>query len=77
MKSEMAQLNTQKKSLMHMMAKNDDFTYPFTPRGHTSIRSCTSHSDSATSKLIEEDRYNSAINHYNEVQTLNTFHSIV
>ena len=67
MKSEMAQLNTQRKSLMHMLERNDDFTYPITPRDRNSVRSYTSHSDSATSKLIEDDRYNSVINRYNEV----------
>ena len=65
MKSELAQLNTQKKSLMHMLARDEDFVHPLTSPDNSGA--CSLHSETATSKLIKDHMEKSVTAKHREV----------
>ena len=66
MKSEVAKLASHRKSLMGMLAHNEDFSYPVSLKSAKSALT-TAYSQAATSRLIEEDRYQSVMDKCAEV----------
>ena len=66
MKSEVAKLASHRKSLMGMLAHNEDFSYPVSLKSAKSGLT-TAYSQAATSRLIEEDRYQSVMDKCAEV----------
>ncbi|XP_067930733.1 uncharacterized protein [Watersipora subatra] len=68
MKSELSQPSRQKKSLMQLLAFNDDFVFPIESKETVSDRFCRSKTLSATSKLIDEERQQSILKKQAEVR---------
>lgn len=68
MKSEIAKLSKHRKSLLGMLARNEDFSYPLIQDKNST--SSSDHDGSATSRLIDEDRFQSVMNRCAEVSVV-------
>lgn len=65
MKSQMAQLSSQRRNLMDMLYKHSDFSHSIASSSRN--QASLSGNNGATMKLLEEERYKSVMNKYAEV----------